>query len=204
MNRRSGIILVLVLAINGCASVRPAHIYVLSTPAALDAANYKRSDGRHFLLQPISLPDYLDTTDIVTRLGPNELVSSRTGEWGERLSKGLNHSLRAALAVRLPLDSVILGSSMEDSGRKIAVEIHALDVWSDGHCVLAASWQIQDKDRGSTFASQSGTFEIARVERSRGGDAAVVAAMANAVSKLAESIALGATRVSGPSSLRRD
>ena len=36
-------------------------------------------------LKPVSLPDYLNSTDILLRDGQNELTASPTGRWGERL-----------------------------------------------------------------------------------------------------------------------
>ena len=39
------------------------------------------------LLPRVSVPDYLDTTDMMIRDGQNELRVSQTGRWGERGSK---------------------------------------------------------------------------------------------------------------------
>ena len=77
-------------------------------------------------LRRVLVPDYLDTTDILLRVGQHELQASHTGRWGERLSVGITHALRADLADRLPKDTVLLGPSADRSARQILVTVDSI------------------------------------------------------------------------------
>jgi len=175
----------------GCASDPPIRTYVLSTPINTKA-EVSTAPGQSILqLEPVKLPDYLDTTDIIVRRGSNEIVASATGRWGERLSRGLGHALEADLGTRLPRDRVTLGSSSDRSDRRILVTINAFDVYLDGRCVLTASWKILGKDDKYTARVGWGTFITQATKMNdRVGDEVLVAAMASTVVELADRIAL--------------
>ncbi|HWJ35372.1 MAG TPA: PqiC family protein [Steroidobacteraceae bacterium] len=182
--------------IAGCISRPPPSLYVLSDPgdSAMDANAVVAAPVLQ--LQPVLIPDYLDTTDIDLRVGPHELQASRTGRWGERLSTGITHALRADLAARLPVDSVVLALPAEKSARQILVTVDAFDVWADGHCVLIANWSLLESQSRAVLNTGKGTFvTAAAVQRGSpgggGGDGEVVKGMADAVGKLADSVAAG-------------
>jgi uncharacterized lipoprotein YmbA len=174
-------------------SGRERQIYVLSD--AVDAPpDDKAAMGRTELqLERVLVPDYLDTTDILSRVGKHELHASPSGRWGERLSLGIMHALWADLAVRLPQDGVTLARPAERPAREILVTVDAFDVWPNGHCVLAANWRILDTDRTVVLATGSGTFIVPPDRSGKPSDGAVVSAMADALRQLAESIALSAS-----------
>jgi uncharacterized protein len=198
MRRRSlrhivPICVALTSVVAGCMSGRERQIYVLSD--AVDAPpDDKAAMGRTELqLERVLVPDYLDTTDILSRVGKHELHASPSGRWGERLSLGIMHALWADLAVRLPQDGVTLARPAERPAREILVTVDAFDVWPNGHCVLAANWRILDTDRTVVLATGSGTFIVPPDRSGKPSDGAVVSAMADALRQLAESIALSAS-----------
>jgi uncharacterized lipoprotein YmbA len=136
----------------------------------------------------ILVPDYLDSSDILMRSGNDEVQISATGRWGERLSLGLTHALSADLAARMPQYSIVQDGSSNPS-RQLRVTITALDLWPNGHCVLAANWSIVDQDSSLAVTSGSGTFD----HLNAGGtttvtDASLVEAVARTLGKLADSI----------------
>jgi uncharacterized lipoprotein YmbA len=140
-------------------------------------------------LERVLVPDYLDTTDILTRVGGHELQSSQTGQWGERLSLGITHALRADLAVRLP-SRIVAGSQPTDKTiRHILVSVDRFDVWADGHCILTANWSLIERDERDAVLTGHGAFTTPAASGVTPGDATVIAAMANAVSQLADGIA---------------
>ena len=177
----------------GCMSGRARQIYVLSD--AVDAPPDKQAAmGRTELqLERVLVPDYLDTTDILLRVGEHELHASSSGRWGERLSLGIMHALWADLAIRLPQDGITLARPAERSARQILVNVDAFDVWPNGHCVLAANWSILDTDRTVVLATGRGTFIVPPDRSGKPSDGAVVSAMGDALRQLAESIALSAS-----------
>lgn len=190
------IFVALTSVVAGCMSGRVQQIYVLGdaadTPMDHQAAAGRTERQLELQLERVLVPDYLDTTDILSRVGEHELHASSSGRWGERLSLGIMHALWADLAIRLPQDRVTLARPAEKSARQILVNVDTFDVWPDGHCVLAANWTILDTDRTVVLAAGSGTFIVPADRSGEPGDGAVVSGMAETLRQLAESIALAA------------
>jgi uncharacterized lipoprotein YmbA len=179
----------LLAGIVGCASLAPRKIYVLdnANDAAVEA--FTAHAAPVLRLERVLVPDYLDTTDILTRSGGHELQSSRTGQWGERLSLGITHALRADLAVRLPTQ-IVAGTQPTDKGvHEILVSVDTFNVWADGHCILTANWSLLERDRRNAELTEHGTFTTPAASGGTPSDATVVAGMADAVSQLADGIA---------------
>jgi uncharacterized lipoprotein YmbA len=144
------------------------------------------------VVRRVHVPDYLDTTDIVTRDGRDEIRVSATGRWAERLSEGLTDVLAADLATRLPPDTVVLDAS-SNARRQLFINVNSLDLWPDGRCVMAATWSIVDHDAPRAVVTGSGTFDASPLGTLPGvGDAHLVEAVSRTVGKLAGSIALTA------------
>jgi uncharacterized lipoprotein YmbA len=183
----SGRAVLLVLLLAGCASGPAPGVYVLSPPAGTAVLTASVASLPILYLQPVTLPDYLDTTDILLRIGPNQLKASLTGRWGERLSRGVTGGLAAAVGRRLPGMAVTTGAPPTNAAAQLQVDIEALDVQPDGRCVLVARWALLSGDGRTTRGSGRGVFEV---PAGRGtGDAAVVAAMAEALDRLADRLA---------------
>ncbi len=177
------------LLVSGCASAPLPRIYVLGAPRDATADPISAPDADRLLIARIDIPGYLDSTDIVMRHGPYELVTSSTGRWGERLSTGLRDALASDLGARLPHDFITTTHDLDPAARRLLLTVSALDVWPDGRCILAASWSI---------TGQIGTAPILTRDTLRippgtgagpGGDANVVASLAAAVALLADRIA---------------
>jgi uncharacterized lipoprotein YmbA len=176
-----------VLCTAACSSGAPRRTYLLTPPIDPTAPTTTTPKPR-LEVRRILIPDYLDSTDILTRSGSDEIKASATGRWGERLSQGLTHAVGADLAARLPQYSIVQDGS-SSAGRQLRITISALDLWQDGRCVLAASWSIVDQDSAIPVTSGSGTFE----SMNSGGtaavsDASLVDAIARTLGKLTDSI----------------
>ena len=137
-------------------------------------------------LKTVTVPDYLDSTDILRHNGRNELIPSPTGRWGERLSRGLTHALATALSARLP-QMVITTIATSAPRRQIFVDIERFDIETDGRCLIAAHWQIATADGRSPIRAH-GTFGATATATD---DQAIAAAMTDAVDQLASEIAKG-------------
>ena len=182
----------LLAVIGGCSSGLPPSLYSLS-PEASSAADIAMTTGEPAVqLQPVIIPDYLDTSDILLRNGQNALKVSATGRWAERLSDELNQALMAGLVIRLPRDQVTAAPPTSKSALQILVTVDAFDVRPDGSCVLSATWAILDKNNQSVLVSERGAF-IASAKDAAGaiGDAEIVSAMAASTGQLADAIAAG-------------
>jgi uncharacterized protein len=183
------VVIALLSLLAGCASHPSRNVYVLSSASDPIKSDAGAATAPVLQLERVLVPDYLDTTEILLRVGQHELQVSHTGRWGERLSAGIARALRADLADRLPKDTVLLGRSADSSARQLRVTVDTFDVWADGRCVLRANWSLEAENRG-VVKSGHGTFTAPVAGGATGSDAAVVSSMANAVSQLAESIAL--------------
>jgi uncharacterized protein len=189
MRARPILLLVLICGLSGCISERPRRVYVLSDALASPAVGTATTVGPVLLLQRVLVPDYLDTTEIDLRVGAHQLRASTTARWGERLSLGITHALRADLAARLPMQTVTLDSMTGRAARQVLVSVAAFDVWPDGRCVLAASWTILDAQSGAVLTAGKSTLVTGAASGGKLGDAGLVAAMANTVAELAGRIA---------------
>jgi uncharacterized lipoprotein YmbA len=149
-------------------------------------------------LRRVLVPDYLDTTDMIERVGRYQLKSSSTGRWGERLSLGITHALGSDLTIRLPTNTVTFDHPAEKSVRQILVSVDRFDVWRDGHCVITANWSILETHGGAVLAEGRGNFVTTPVRGGNPGDGAIVAGMADAVSELADSITSAAKGLPSP------
>jgi uncharacterized lipoprotein YmbA len=186
------ILAALTCVVAGCMSGRARQIYVLGDAADTPMDHQAAAGQIELQLERVLVPDYLDTTEILSRVGEHELHASSSGRWGERLSLGIMHALWADLAIRLPQDRVTLARREEKSARQILVNVDTFDVWPDGRCVLAANWTILGADRTVVLAAGRGTFIVPSDRGGKPGDGAVVSGMAEALRRLAESIALAA------------
>ncbi|CAA7617957.1 conserved hypothetical protein [Candidatus Terasakiella magnetica] len=133
-------------------------------------------------LRPVSIPDYLDTTDMFRRVGGNEVVPSPTGRWGERLSLGLTDALASALTRRLP-DRVIATSPSARSGRRVFVHLDAIDMDTTGLCRVVASWRVT-----GAVEVRAGRAILAETASAL-DDAAMAAVLTRVVGQLADQIA---------------
>lgn len=187
----------LLAVIGGCSSRPPPILYSLS-PAASSAADIAMTTGEPAVqLQPIVIPDYLDTSEILLRSGQNALTVSATGRWAERLSDGLNHALLAGLALRLPRDKVTAAPPTSAAALQILVTVDTFDVRSDGRCTLSASWTILDNDNQSVLVSERGVFVASAKDAAAAiADAGIVSAMAASTNQLADAIAVAVNKIS--------
>ncbi|OAN49603.1 hypothetical protein A6A04_19120 [Paramagnetospirillum marisnigri] len=135
-------------------------------------------------LKTVSLPDYLDSTDILRRVGPNEVAPSPTGRWGERLSLGVTAALASALSRRRP-DLAVVTVPPPRPGQRIVVDIQALDTDAAGQCRMEARWRIAGPDARGPSTSGHGIFADGA---DAPDDAALAAALTRVIDQLAEGI----------------
>jgi len=186
-NGRVAIPLLLAATLAGCGTSEPARTsYVLGSSPPPPPVQSSLLGQPVVEVRSVLLPDYLDTTDIVTRKADGSLVASRTGRWGERLSVGMTHALALSLAERLP-DVTVTASRPEDAPwRQVRVDVEAFGVGPDGTCVLTAEWTLRAVRDDVVIDKRRATF----VERvSAANDVAVVAAMSREADALAGSVA---------------
>ncbi len=180
----------------GCGSYPLPKIYVLGEPGPPTAGTEGPRTLPVIELGTVRVPDELDSTDIVRHVGANQLVPSRTGRWGTRLSLGITEDLVADLSRRLPGLTIEVPGRHEPS-RRLLVTIERFEIAPDGRCALTASWRLAGPGGKPAAAGEAGTFIQTAAS---GTDAAAAAAMTEAIDELAGQIAvtLGRTAADPP------
>src|ERR1700722_17272033 len=136
--------LVPVLVVAGCAASPPVRLYVLGDPPTPALVTTAQSGRPVIQLLPVSVPNYLDTTEILVRSGRNEVKASPTGRWAERLSVGVTHALSTTLITRLPGVVIITDPPIVPPAQQIMIDVQAFEVRADGYCGLTAQWTVSN------------------------------------------------------------
>lgn len=92
-----------------------------------------------------TVPDYLDTQDIVLRQG-DRLARSSRGRWASRLSVAVTDLIVARLGERRPGVLVTSQPQVTPPTYRLAIEISRLDVGGDGAAALEANWSFVPRD----------------------------------------------------------
>ena len=181
-------------ALAGCLGTSPAtRFYTLSPPEGGRAPASAVIDTA-VEIGPVTIPDYLDRRQIVTRSGRNGLVLAEFDRWGGSLEEEIASALAADLTARLaPLRVAVLPwrSPLLAKARtvyRIPVTIDRFDGAPGGKVVLSAAWGVfvkEEKHEEGVLARQSAVTEEVRGT----GYGELVAAMGRAVEGLGKEMA---------------
>jgi uncharacterized lipoprotein YmbA len=139
-----------------CAS-SPVTLYTLAPPSNVARPPSLARPTAVIQVRRVSVPDYLDSEDILIRKG-DVLIRSTSGRWASRLSLGVTRFLAVCFARRRPdalvTDQVPGGAPDE----RMEIAIGEFDVTSAGSGVLDASWQIVPVNPGLSVRRGRGRF----------------------------------------------
>lgn len=177
-----------IFALAGCAQTAPTNFYTLSS--ATEPSVAKRSArGLVIGLGPITLPQYLDRPDIVTRAGPNQMQLADLNKWAEPLEPLLTRIMSEDLYALLDAEDVIPIPQRGDVplDRIVEVDFSRFDATDTGEVVLDARWRVYKGDNETQLAS--GRSRITEQGAPPPDYNAIVAAMSRAVGRASEEIA---------------
>ncbi len=181
-------------ALSGCfGSSQSSRFYTL-TPRGENGRPASTALSRAVAVGPVSIPDYLDRKQIVTRSDGNEIFLAEFDRWGGPLDGEITRALVARLSDRLnsmhfavfPRGAAPIAESSVEY--RIPVSVVRFDGAPGGKVVLDATWGVfakGDRREESLFATES---TITEDVKGRGYDA-LVAAMGKAVERLGNEIA---------------
>jgi uncharacterized lipoprotein YmbA len=163
----------------------PTHFFTLALPVPSRAGAGSLALG----LGPITLPGYLDQSQIVTRLDEERVALAPNDRWAGSLRAQFERALSLRLMSALGTDDVTLFPWWP--GRRIdaAVQVTVLAFEADtrGEAHLDALWKVRDGQRGDRLLD---TDQITvREPVGAGGTEAAVAALGRALDQLADAIA---------------
>jgi uncharacterized protein len=174
---------VALLLLAGCGSTPPAHFYSLQPLAAGEAPV---GAVAHLAIGPISLPDSLDRSQMVTRLSAFEVQVDEFARWAEPLDHAVARVLGANLGALL--DAQWVSTVPGEPGPKdvVRVSVQVLRFEADGKSsTLEARWQVWN-GRTEPMATRKSTCVAER----KGEDAAsAAAAMSENLAQLSREVA---------------
>jgi uncharacterized lipoprotein YmbA len=142
------VLLVCLLLLGACAAP-PLTLYTLGTPEAKSEAPALGKAPTVMAVARVTIPDELDTEDIVVRDGSTLRRSSR-GRWGSRLSLGITDRLTERLGQRYKNAVVTARPLLETPSERLLVNIGRLDVTASGTLTMDADWVVVPRDSGRT------------------------------------------------------
>jgi uncharacterized protein len=142
--RASLLFLPLFLLLATCAAP-PLTLYTLATPSNRAETPPLGRTPVVIAVARVTIPDELDTPDIVVRDG-NTLWRSKLGRWASRLSLGITDRLTERLGQRYPNALVTDRPLTETPSERVLVNISRLDVTSEGVATLDADWMVVPRD----------------------------------------------------------
>jgi uncharacterized protein len=139
-------VLLVCLLVASCAAP-PLTLYTLGTaPAQTDASTLGQTPPVVAVAR-VTMPDELDTADVVVRDG-NTLRRSSGGRWASRLSLGITDRLTAKLAQRYPGLLVTDRPLTDAPAARVLVNISRIDTSASGTATLEADWVVAPHDPG--------------------------------------------------------
>ncbi|MBC7905133.1 MAG: membrane integrity-associated transporter subunit PqiC [Rhodospirillaceae bacterium] len=150
---RSTLLTLVALLAAGCGQLADPNLYVI-VPAA-DAVERTESGAEPLVaVARVSLPEYLDRSQLVSRSGANALVLDDDNRWGEPLADSVPRVLSENLSRYLPGGRVV--TPEEARGQKVPYEyVVALDAYEpdgQGNAVMRGHWLLRDTRKGNVMA----------------------------------------------------
>lgn len=173
----------------GCANSAPTRYYVLTPSPSSEALGLASlaARGPSIGLGPVTLPQYLDRPQIVSRASRAKLHLGEFDQWGAPLKDSVASVLAENVAMFVPTDHIAVHPwpRAMPIDYQIAVDITRFDATMDGgEVLLLARWRIVGKDGKELVNRKS---HLKQQVASPGYDA-TVAAMSRALEELSRTM----------------
>lgn len=197
-------LLLLPLELGGCAADKPTRLYVLS--ALAETPGTVSPQGLALGVGPITLPKYVDRSQIVARINGNSLAQADFDQWGGDLNDNITRVLAANLSNLLETERISLYPWKDRAPieYQLTMDVTRFEQDNDGSTVLSAFWSIVNPNDGAVLLMRRSTYRSAGDPPGTGGsktpeDAypydAVVAAMSRDLELLSRDVAATITRL---------
>ena len=147
----------------GCASTtQPSKFYVLSALTQPEATTQVTTSDADMLIGigPITLPAYLNRSQIVTRTSENELKLAEFHLWAEPLKENISRVLMESLSNLLNTNRIVIypWRASISVAYQITLDVVRFDVGSDGNAVMNVYWTVYDKDGKEELLKKKSIF----------------------------------------------
>jgi uncharacterized protein len=182
------------MALGGCASTQAARFYVLSalpvgeSPAPVAVAERGLAIG----IGPVTLPKYLDRSQIVTYSSRYALNVAEFDRWAEPLESNFARVLAENLALLIPTDRLVVSPWPRSTpiDYQVTVEVSHFSGQLGGESSLIARWSLISEEGKEVLVSRRSHFSAPAGAL---GYEALVAAMSQTVADLSRDIAAAIT-----------
>jgi uncharacterized lipoprotein YmbA len=146
------------LAPAGCANTPPTRFYVLS--AIDDAPAAVSGKGIAVGIGPVTLSQYLDRPQIVTRIGGNQMEFAEFDQWGGDLDDNVTRVVAANLSNLLKTDRVSLYPWTNEApiDEQVTIDMVNFEQDADGTSLLTAYWSILDPRKAEVKLMRRSTY----------------------------------------------
>jgi uncharacterized lipoprotein YmbA len=160
-------LVVFAMMLTGCigGSSKPSKFYLLRSLGGSQANNISTASDVNrvsVLIGPITLPAYLDRSQVVTLATGNELVVEEFNRWGESLQNSFYRVLLEDLSVLSNADLYAYDrNSSVSTDFQVVIDVTRFDSVPGGDACLTVFWAVIGKDKGSPVIKRKSVFHKA-------------------------------------------
>ena len=176
----------------GCATSPASKFYTVSPVQVVE-----QSSGSHpvaIAIDPVTVPELVDRSQIVTRLDANRVSIDEFARWAEPLKKQIPGVLAEDLGRFIPGAIVsTYPQRVDDNAYRISIDVQVFDSSTNGTVMLAVIWSVRSPKGGENVSGRSVVHESA------GGPGydALVKAHSRALASVASDIAVAMHSITG-------
>ena len=176
----------------GCATSPASKFYTVSPVQVVE-----QSSGSHpvaIAIDPVTVPELVDRSQIVTRLDANRVSIDEFARWAEPLKKQIPGVLAEDLGRFIPGAIVsTYPQRVDDNAYRISIDVQVFDSSTNGTVTLAVIWSVRSPKGGENVSGRSVVHEAA------GGPGydALVKAHSRALASVASDIAVAMHSITG-------
>jgi uncharacterized lipoprotein YmbA len=151
---------VLLVFLGGCLGTSPPSRFYLLSPLSSSERLANAPSRLALGVGPVTLPEYLNRTQIVTREGEHQLELAEFDRWAEPLTRSFNRVLVLNLSTLLATDRIALhpwnrSTTIE---YQVTVDVGRFEAGRDGTASLLARWSIVDGAERKILRARKSTF----------------------------------------------
>lgn len=147
----------------GCGSSPDAKFYILNTigrNASIPVATMK-NQSVVVKVGPVSIPDMLDQSQIVTRTGKNRLVIDEYNRWSGDFQSDIQRIIGENISILLPTDQVTLSQEIMllPVDFQVIVNVREFDGTLGGVVTLNADWVVARKGKEKSVKAKKSVLQ---------------------------------------------